>query len=142
MKKINRKEFLSILLFLIMTFFLNKEVVFSQQQDVPEPVFMNFSIQPPYIPTYHGRDPFKPLDNIDRSPQILIAELDYHGVILLGDKIMALFTWKGNPTIRYTLKGRKLFSGGEKAIDGIVGDINNTQVVLIQGDQRVVYPRQ
>ena len=72
----------------------------AQQQDVPEPLFINFSIQAPYIPTFHGRDPFKPLDNITRSPQLTLSELDYHGVIRLGDSWMALFTWRGNPVIR------------------------------------------
>jgi hypothetical protein len=66
----------------------------AQQQDVPEPVFMNFSIQPLYVPSYHGRDPFKPLDNLDREPQVSIAELEYHGVILLGETPLALFTWR------------------------------------------------
>ena len=113
----------------------------AQQQDVPEPVFMNFSIQPVYVPTYHGRDPFKPLDNVDRLPQVSIAELNYHGVILLGEKPMALFTWRGNPAVRYTLKFRKLYSGGEKTIDGVVGDITDEKVILTQGDQKIVYTR-
>ena len=113
----------------------------AQQQDVPEPVFMNFSIQPLYIPSYHGRDPFKPLDNVERSPQVSIADLDYHGVMLLGGKSMALFTWRGNSSVRYVLKFRKLFSGGEMVIDGVVGDISDTEVVLVQGDQKIVYSR-
>lgn len=113
----------------------------AQQQDVPEPVFMNFSIQPPYIPSYHGRDPFLPLDNIDRSPQISIVELDYHGVILLGETPMALFSWRGNPSIRYTLKFKKLYGGGDKVVDSVVGNITGSEVVLMQGDQKIVYPR-
>jgi hypothetical protein len=113
----------------------------AQQQDVPEPLFMNFSIQPPYITSYHGRDPFKPLDNVDRQPQISIAELDYHGLISVGDTLMALFTWRGNSSVRYTLKYRKLFSGGEKMIDGVIGDITDSSVILTQGDQKIVYPR-
>jgi len=113
----------------------------AQQQDVPEPLFINFSIQAPYIPTFHGRDPFKPLDNMTRSPQLTLSELDYHGVIRLGDSWMALFTWRGNPVIRYTLKGRVLFDGNGKQIDGVVGDISDSKVVVIQGDQRIVYPR-
>jgi hypothetical protein len=122
-------------------FILPFVVLYAQQQDVPEPVFINFSIQPVYIPTYHGRDPFKPLDNVERQPQVSIAELDYHGVIHIGDISMALFTWKGNPTVRYTLKFRKLYGGGDHVIDGVVGDISNSEVVLMQGDQKVVYPR-
>lgn len=113
----------------------------AQQQDVPEPLFMNFTIQPPYIPVYHGRDPFKPLDNVDRSVQVSIAELDYHGVIFMGGAPSVLFTWRGNPIVRYTLKYKKLYSNGEKTVDGIVGDITDSEVILIQGDQKIVYPR-
>lgn len=113
----------------------------AQQQDVPEPVFMNFSIQPLYIPTYHGRDPFKPLDNLDRSPQVSIADLDYHGVIELSGTPMALFTWRGNSAVRYVLKFRKLFGDSEKTIDGVVGDISESAVILVQGDQKIVYSR-
>ena len=110
-------------------------------QDVPEAVFPHFSVQPPYVPVYHGRDPFKPLDNIDRLPQISIAELDYHGVVSLNEQPMALFTWRGNPSVRYTLKFRKLYSGNEKLIDGVVGTITDSQVTLTQGDQKIVYLR-
>src|ERR1019366_8659662 len=112
----------------------------AQQQDVPEPVFMNFSIQPLYVPSYHGRDPFKPLDNLDRLPQVSIAELEYHGIIVLGESQLALFTWKGNSNIKYVLKFKKLFSG-EKAIDGVAGDITASGVILVQGEQKIVYPR-
>jgi hypothetical protein len=112
----------------------------AQQQDVPEPVFMNFSIQPLYIPSYHGRDPFKPLDNMDRSPQVTIAELEFHGIILMGETPMALFTWRGNSNVSYVLKFRKLY-GGENIVDGVVGEITTAAVVLVQGDQKIVYPR-
>ncbi len=115
--------------------------VWAQQQDVPEPVFMNFSIQPLYVPTYHGRDPFKALNNVDRSPQISIADLDYHGVIYLGETPMALFTWKGNSAVQYVLKFRRLLNGGGKLIDGVVGDISESAVILVQGDQKIVYTR-
>jgi hypothetical protein len=112
----------------------------TQQQDVPEPVFMNFSIQPLYIPSYHGRDPFKPLDNLDREAQVSIAELEYHGVILLGETPLALFTWRGNSNVKYILKFRRLYNG-ENAIYGVVGDITSAGVILVQGDQKIVYPR-
>ena len=135
-KKMNNMKNTWILGFCLLIF----NGVLAQQQDVPEPVFMNFSIQPLYVPIYHGRDPFKPLDNIDRVSQLLIGELDYHGVILLGDTQIALFTWKGNPSVRYVLKFRKLFTG-DKNIDGVVGDITNTNVILMQGDQKIVYSR-
>jgi hypothetical protein len=128
-------------------FFLSLLVVFfaqnvlAQQQDVPEPLFNNFSIQAPYVPAYRGRDPFKSLNNITRSSQVTLSELDYHGVIHLGDSWMALFTWRGNPGVRYTLKNRTLFDANGKAIDGVVGDVLDTKVVVSQGDQRIVYQR-
>lgn len=121
-------------------FFSIQTTVFAQQQDVPEPVFMNFSIQPLYVPTYHGRDPLMPLDNLDRTPNISISELDYHGVINIGGIPMALFTWQGNPMIQYMLKYRKLYSSS-KEVDGVIGDISNSEVVLIQGEQKIAYPR-
>ena len=136
-----RKMAKSFIPFELVLSFLSFGMALGQQQDVPEPVFMNFSIQPLYVPAYHGRDPFKALDNIDREPQISIAELDYHGVILLGDTPMALFTWRGNQSIQYTLKFRKLYSGNEKTIDGVIGEIKDSEVILTQGDQKVVYPR-
>ncbi len=113
----------------------------AQQQDVPEPVFTSFPIQPPYTLTYHGRDTFKPLDNIDRSPELSIAELDYRGVIQVGDSVLALFTWRGNPQVRYTLKYRKLYGGNDKALVGVVGEVTQDDVVLIQGDQKIVFSR-
>jgi len=135
----NKKILTSLWVIIGLFFFILKTVV-AQQQDVPEPVFMNFSIQPLYIPTYHGRDPLVPLDNVDRSPNITISELDYHGVISIGGTPMALFTWQGNPMIQYTLKYRKLYSVG-KEVDGVIGDISNSEVVLIQGEQKIAYPR-
>lgn len=137
----NKKKIFILFLFIIGVICLPFMKTMAQQQDVPEPVFMNFFIQPLYVPAYHGRDPFKTLDNQDRAPQISIAELDYHGVILLEDTPIALFTWRGNSTIQYTLKTRKLYSGDERTIDGVVGDINDSEVVLTQGDQKVTYPR-
>ena len=114
---------------------------FCQQQDVPEPIFVNFAITVPYLPLYKGRDPFQPLDNMQRSKQISIADLDYHGVIKMNGESYGLFAWKGNQAIRYTLKSRHLFSDSNDLIDGVVGDITETEVTLIQGDQKVVYSR-
>jgi len=135
-RKILKFNFLIILLFF--SFFLS--CIFAQQQDVPEPVFLNFSIQPLYVPTYHGRDPFRPINNVHRSPQVSITELDYHGIIYLSEKPVALFTWRGNSSIRYTLKYGKLYGEGEE-IDGVVGEVMESKVVLIQGDKKIVFSR-
>ncbi len=124
--------------------------VLAQQQDVPEPVFMNFSIQSPYIPSYHGRDPFYPLQSIsyDISKKVSIADLDYRGILSLGDKDIALFSWKQDSTYRFLLKSRKLYcssnstkSSKEQVVDGIVGDIKSSEVILLQGDQKIVFSR-
>ena len=120
-------------------FVIGCERVFCQQQDVPEPIFVNFVITAPYVPTYRGRDPFRPLDNMERSKQISISDLEFHGVIVMGGEIYGLFAWKGNPAIRYTLKARRLFSDSNDLVDGVVGDITESEVRLIQGDQKVVY---
>lgn len=114
----------------------------AQQQDVPEPVFLNFSIQPPYVPTYHGRDPFKSLDWIKNESQLSIAELEFHGIVDFGGTSMALFGWRVDQSKRYTLKGRKLYNDADVPVEGVVGDITESQVILVQGDQKIVYPRQ
>ena len=113
----------------------------AQQQDVPEPIFLNFSIQPPYVPSYHGRDPFKPLDWVDQKPQVSITDLEYHGIVDMNGTPMALFEWRMNSTIRYTLKYNKLLSDAGVPVAGIVGKITPSQVVLVQGGQKIVYPR-
>ncbi|SRR5665213_579068 len=133
-------KILTVLWLIMGLLFFIQGMALAQQQDVPEPIFMNFSIQPLYIPTYHGRDPLMPLDNLERTPNISISELDYHGVINIGGIPMALFTWQGNPMIQYMLKYRKLYSSS-KEVDGVIGDISNSQVVLIQGEQKIAYPR-
>ena len=125
----------------LLGFVISTSFIWAQQQDVPEPIFVNFPIQPPYIPTYHGRDPFKPLDNVDRSPQVSIADLDFHGVLTIKGTAMGLFGWRGNESIRYTLKFRKLYSDGDVLVDGVVGDITESDVTLIQGEQKIVYTR-
>lgn len=115
--------------------------VWAQQQDVPEPIFLNFSIQPPYVPSYHGRDPFKPLDWADGRPPISITDLEFHGIVDMNGAAMALFEWRTNLTVRYTLKYNKLFSDAGVPVAGIVGKITPSQVVLIQGGQKIIYPR-
>jgi hypothetical protein len=99
------------------------------------------SIHSSYNPTYHGRDPFKPLEWVENKPQITITELEYHGIVELEGNIMALFGWRSNQTVRYTLKGRKLYSDEDVEVDGVVGDITKTEVVLTQGGQTIVYPK-
>ena len=135
------RHFLSIGLWILLSSWVYAQQQDITEQDVPEPVFLNFSIQPPYIPTYDGRDPFKPLTWFVNQPQISIAELEYHGVVDFGGKPMALFGWRTNQTIRFTLKGRKLYSDADIPVDGVVGDITDSKITLIQGDQKIVYPR-
>jgi len=113
----------------------------AQQSDVPEPAFVGFTVNGPYRPVYRGRDPFKPLGSMDRNNLISIGELQYHGVIKMGNDVIALFSWRGNAGVRYTLKSRKLYKSDDARIDGVVGDITETEVVLIQGDRKIVYPR-
>ncbi|HVZ79614.1 MAG TPA: hypothetical protein VHE12_02290 [bacterium] len=129
-------------IFLLMFFSLILDRSFCQQQDVPEPVFVNFSITVPYVPTYKGRDPFVPLDNMDRPTQISIADLEFHGTIVMNGETYGLFAWKGNPSIRYTLKSRRLYSDSNELIDGVIGDITDSKVILIQGDQKVACSRE
>ncbi len=126
----------TIAVFLILPFRMN-----AQQEDVPEPVFLNFSIQPPYVPTYHGRDPFKPLNWVTSRPQISIAELKYFGIMDAGSGPMALFGWRTDSSQEYTLKSRKLYNDAGLPVDGVVGDITASQVILTQGDQKITYPR-
>jgi hypothetical protein len=59
----------------------------------------------------------------------------------LGTTPIAMFTWRTNPSIQYTLRSRKLYGGGEKEVDGVIGDISDDSVVLIQGEQKIVYSR-
>lgn len=113
----------------------------SQQADVPEPAFVNFIVNPPYVPAYKGRDPFKPLGTLDRTRFISISELEFHGVIRMDNVTLALFSWRGNPSVRYTLRFRKLYSGDDSRIDGVAGDITDTEVVLTQGNRKIVYSR-
>ena len=132
-----------LLLFLVVAVLLGtgKDPVSAQQADVPEPAFMSFLSTVPYVPSYKGRDPFKPLGTVDKTRFVSIGELDFHGVIKMGDVPLALFSWKGNPSVRYTLKLRKLHTGDDRRVDGVVGDITDSEVILIQGDQKIVYPR-
>lgn len=120
---------------------VGKEPVGAQQADVPEPAFMSFVATVPYVPVYKGRDPFKPLGTVDRTNLLSIGELEYHGVIKMGDIPLALFSWRGNRAVRYVLKSRKLYMGDDRRVDGVVGDITDNEVVLVQGDRKIVYPR-
>ncbi len=130
------------LCFAALTFFLALPCwMNAQQEDVPEPVFLNFSVQPPYVPTYHGRDPFKPLNWVVNQPQISIAELKYYGIVDVGSQPIALFGWRADPSKEYTLKNRKLYNDAGLPVDGVVGDITDSQVILIQGDQKIAYSR-
>jgi len=113
----------------------------TQKADVPEPSFLNFNVGPAYVPVYKGRDPFKSLGTFDKGSVVSIAELEFHGVIKMGNVFLALFSWRGNADVRYTLRFRKLYGADDRRIDGVVGDITDAEVVLVQGDRKIVYPR-
>jgi hypothetical protein len=115
--------------------------VWAQQQDVPEPVFQKFSIQAPYIPTYHGRDPFKPLEWLSQTKDVSIVELEYHGIIYMNGTPMALFESRNQESVRFTLKNGKLYNDADIPVDGVVGSIHKDEVALIQDGQKIVYPR-
>lgn len=113
----------------------------AQQSDVPEPAFLSFDVSAPYVPVYKGRDPFRSLDSSERTPIVSIGELVFHGVVQMNNVPLALFSWRGNPAVRYTLRYRKLIGADDRRVDGVTGDITENEVVLIQGDRKIVYPR-
>jgi len=113
----------------------------AQQADVPEPAFLGFDVYAPYIPVYKGRDPFKQMGTVDKSRYVSISEMEFVGVIRMGDVTLALFSWRGNSSVRFTLRNRKLFAADDQRVDGVVGDITENEVVLVQGDRRIEYPR-
>ena len=113
----------------------------AQQVDVPEPTFMQAPVYAGYQPQYKGRDPFAPLTMGQRVNLISILELEYHGTLSMGGVPMALFNWRNNPTTRFVLKFRKLYDANGVWVDGVVGDITDKEVVLIQGNQKIPYPR-
>lgn len=129
------KATLAVLLLMMMT------SLGAQQADVPEPSFLSFDISAPYVPVFKGRDPFKPLGTFERTQQIAISELEFHGVLQMGDVPLALFSWRGNSAVRYTLRYRKLYAADDRRIDGVVGDITDSEVVLVQGDRKIAFPR-
>ena len=122
--------------------FLATPSLFSQQVDIPEPTFMQIPAPALYQPQFKGADPFRPWEMMERNRAISILELDYHGILSMGGMPMAFFTWRGNPGARYTLKSRKLLDGNGKVVEGVVGDITAKEVVLVQGNQRIPYPRE
>jgi hypothetical protein len=113
----------------------------TQQADVPEPAFLGFDVNAPYVPVYQGRDPFEPLDTFGSTNRVSIGEMEFVGVIQMGDVTLALFNWRGNPSVRYTLRYRKLYGADDRRIDGVVGEITEKEVTLIQGDRKIAYPR-
>jgi hypothetical protein len=114
----------------------------AQQVDVPEPTFMQVPAPALYHPQFKGPDPFRTWTLVERNRQISILELDYNGTLSMGGSPMALFTWRGSKKTRYLLKGKKLFDGNNAVVDGVVGDITEKEVLLIQGNQRIPYSRE
>jgi hypothetical protein len=78
---------------------------------------------------------------MDKTASVSIGELEYNGVLQMGEVTVALFSWRGNASKRYTLKFRKLYAGDDRKVEGVVGDITDTEVVLNQGDRKIAYPR-
>jgi hypothetical protein len=134
MKKISRAVFFSVLMALAAGAFR------AQQVDVPEPTFMQAPVYSGYQPQYKGRDPFIPLQ-VSTLNRVSIMELDYHGTLTMGGVPMALFNWRNKPDTRFVLKFRKLYDANGVWVDGVVGDITDKEVVLIQGNQQIPYPR-
>jgi len=131
------------------TFFLSGALVFglafpamSQQVDVPEPTFMQIPGVQAYQIRFKGRDPFLSSTSSFKATQVSIAELEFHGVLKMGSTSVAIFNWRGNTTARYLLKQRKLYSGLGDAVDGVVGDITDTEVILSQGSLKIPFPRE
>ncbi len=116
--------------------------MFSQQVDVPEPTFM----QPPGVQAYQirfkGRDPFMVRGAAFQDTKVTIAELEFRGVIKMGSTTLAIFNWRGNSAKRYVLKQRKLYGDSKEAVDGVSGDITDTEVVLTQGSMKIPFPRE
>lgn len=131
------------------TLFLSGAMIFglifpavAQQVDVPEPAFMQMPGAQAYQIRFKGRDPFLSGSASFKSTQVSIAELEFHGVLKMGSSSVAIFNWRGNSTARYLLKQRKLVSGSGDAVDGVVGDITDTEVILSQGSLKIPFPRE
>ncbi len=114
----------------------------AQQVDVPEPAFMQAPAPTLYHPQFKGPDPFRKWNLVERNRQISILELDYNGTFSMGGVPMAFFTCLGNNKARYILKAKKLYDGSGVAVEGVVGDITDKEVLLIQGNQRIPYSRE
>jgi hypothetical protein len=114
----------------------------SQQMDVPEPTFMQMPGVQVYQIRFNGRDPFFAGTSSIKSAQVSISELEFHGVLKMGTTVMAIFNWRGIKSVRYVLKQRKLYNGVGEAVDGVVGDITDSEVVLNQGSLKIPFPRE
>lgn len=115
--------------------------VSAQQMDVPEPTFMQMPGVQAYQPRFKGRDPFYILTAALKTAKVSILELEYHGVLQLGGNSIAIFNWRGDTSVRYVLKQRKLYNAAGDPVDGVVGDITDMEVVLNQGNMKIPFPR-
>jgi hypothetical protein len=116
--------------------------VWSQQVDVPEPAFMQAPGVQAYQIRFKGRDPFLVNTVSLKLSQVSISELEFHGIIKMGSTTLAIFNLRGNGSARYVLKQRKLFSEIGDSVDGVVGDITDSEVVLSQGNLKIPFPRE
>lgn len=114
----------------------------AQQVDVPEPTFMQMPGVQVYQVRFKGRDPFLASSAILKASQVTIAELQFCGTLKTGNSVVAIFNWRGNPGSRFYLKQRKLYSGTNDVVDGVVGDVKDTEVVLSQGNLKIPFPRE
>jgi hypothetical protein len=114
----------------------------AQQVDVPEPTFMQIPGVQSYQMRFKGRDPFFSSSVGFKASQVSISELEYRGVLKMGKTVIAIFNWRGNGSARYVLKQRKLYGRLNETVDGVVGDISDTEVVLTQGGLKIPFPRE
>jgi hypothetical protein len=95
----------------------------------------------PFVPTYNGRDPFKALSVFDLSSELTISDLNFNGIIKMGQQTIAMFSLKNDPMVRYLLKGNSLYDGNDQVVQGVAGSIYASTVVLTQGTRKISYPR-
>lgn len=108
----------------------------------PEETFPEFVVEAPYVPLYRGRDPFRPLGEVESAGMpIRIGELRYLGTLVFEGVDMALFSLQRDPGMRFVLKYRKLYDGNDEPVGGVAGEIREDEVILTQGGRTLRIPR-